>query len=60
VANGEDVVSEVEVPHQTMGVFRVASFWTVRDGKIVRGMEYWTTIGPDPALESRPAYVQPM
>ena len=37
VADGEVVVSEVEVPHETMGVHRVASFWTVRDGKIAGG-----------------------
>lgn len=36
VADGEVVVSEVEVPHETMGeIFRVASFWTVRGGKVV-------------------------
>ncbi len=34
VAEGDEVVSEVEVPHQTNGVFRAASFWTVRDGRL--------------------------
>ncbi|CAG6391128.1 hypothetical protein NMG29_36825 [Streptomyces cocklensis] len=29
VAAGEEAVSEVEVPHETTGVHRVASFWTV-------------------------------
>ncbi|WP_406344941.1 nuclear transport factor 2 family protein [Streptomyces sp. NBC_01578] len=28
VADGSEVVSEVEVPHDEFGVFRVASFWT--------------------------------
>ncbi|MDX3529363.1 nuclear transport factor 2 family protein [Streptomyces sp. ID05-39B] len=32
---GDVVVSEVEVPHETMAVRRVVSFWTVRAGKIV-------------------------
>src|SRR5712692_7876099 len=39
VAEGDQVVSEVEVPHEDQGVFRAASFWTVRDGQIVRGTE---------------------
>ena len=60
VADGEAVVSEVEVPHDAMGVHRVASFWTVRDGKIVDGREYWTELGTDPSPEWRAAYVQRM
>ncbi|MFI7427926.1 nuclear transport factor 2 family protein [Micromonospora sp. NPDC049836] len=58
VADGEVVVSEVEVPHDTMGVHRVASFWTVRDGKVVDGREYWTCLGSDPSPQWRAAYVQ--
>ncbi|MEU6877842.1 nuclear transport factor 2 family protein [Streptomyces sp. NPDC046712] len=58
VAQGEDVVSEVEVPHDTMGVHRVASFWTVRNGTITGGREYWTEVGSDPSPEWRAAYVQ--
>jgi ketosteroid isomerase-like protein len=60
VADGDEVVSEVEVPHQTMGVFRAASFWTVRNGKIVRGREYWTSLGSDPSPEWRSGYVKPI
>ncbi|ARQ70088.1 nuclear transport factor 2 family protein [Streptomyces marincola] len=60
VAHGDEVVSEVEVPHEKMGVHRVVSFWTVRDGRIVRGREYWSTLGADPAPRWRAAYVQPM
>ncbi|MEU6946007.1 nuclear transport factor 2 family protein [Streptomyces sp. NPDC046316] len=58
VAQGEDVVSEVEVPHETMGVHRVASFWTVGNGTITGGREYWTEVGADPSPEWRAAYVQ--
>ncbi|MGW1884170.1 nuclear transport factor 2 family protein [Streptomyces sp. NPDC001970] len=58
VADGEDVVSEVEVPHESMGLHRVASFWTVRDGKIVAGREYWSELGSDPSPEWRAGYVQ--
>jgi ketosteroid isomerase-like protein len=60
VAEGEAVVSEVAVPHDTLGDFRAASFWTVRDGKIVDGREYWTSPGSDPALDSRARYVERM
>jgi ketosteroid isomerase-like protein len=58
VADGEVVVSEVEVPHEAMGIHRVASFWTVRDGKIAGGREYWTELGSDPSPAWRAAYVQ--
>ncbi|WP_047893713.1 nuclear transport factor 2 family protein [Micromonospora sp. RV43] len=60
VASGDTVVSEVEVPHEEMGVHRVASFWTVRDGRIVDGREYWTGLGTDPSPQWRSAWVQPM
>ena len=58
VADGDQVVSEVEVPHETMGVYRAASFWPVRDGKIVHGREYWTELGSDPSPDWRAAYVE--
>ncbi|MFD1924152.1 hypothetical protein [Streptomyces beijiangensis] len=58
VADGEVVVSEVEVPHDTWGVHRVVLLWTVRDGKIVVGREYWTELGSDPSPEWRAAFVQ--
>jgi len=58
VADGEVVVSEVEVPHDTMGVHRAVSFWTVRAGTIVTGREYWTELGSAPSPEWRATYVQ--
>lgn len=60
VADGSEVVSEVEVPHDEFGVFRVASFWTIQKGRIVRGREYWTSVGADPRPEWRAALVEPM
>lgn len=60
VAAGDEVASEVEVPHESLGVFRAASFWTVRDGRIVHGTEYWTSLGADPRPEWRAAWVEPM
>jgi ketosteroid isomerase-like protein len=56
VADGDQVVSEVEVPHEGVGVFRAASFWTVREGRVVRGTEYWTGVGEQKRPEWRVAY----
>jgi len=41
-------------------VFRVASFWTVAGGQIVRGAEYWTSLGADPSPAWRAAYAEPL
>ncbi|MFE4801134.1 nuclear transport factor 2 family protein [Streptomyces sp. NPDC056708] len=60
VADGSEAVSEVEVPHDELGVFRAASFWTVQQGRIVRGREYWTSLGADPRPQWRAALVEPM
>lgn len=60
VADGDQVVSEVEVPHESLGVFRAASFWTVRDGRITSGREYWTESGADPVPEWRAGFVERM
>ncbi|WP_103501026.1 MULTISPECIES: nuclear transport factor 2 family protein [Streptomyces] len=55
VADGESVVSEVEVPQEGVGVFRAVSFWTVRDGLVTAGREYWTS----PGAEEPPAWRTP-
>jgi ketosteroid isomerase-like protein len=60
VASGDQVVSEVEVPHAEMGIFRAASFWTVTNGLITRCTEYWTTVGADEIPQWRRPYVQEM
>lgn len=59
VADGDQAVSEVEVPHVDLGLFHAASFWTVRDGRVVAGREYWTSPGADPRPEWRARYVEP-
>lgn len=56
VGAGEDAASEVEVPHRDFGEFRAASFWKVRDGRIVEGCEYWTSPGSDSPPPWRAAY----
>ena len=60
VASGEEVVSEVEVPHVEAGVFRTAGFWTVRDGRIVHGREYWKRLGEDPSPSWCAPFVEPI
>jgi len=59
VAQGEAVVSEVEVPHQEFGLFRAASFWTVSDGMVVAATEYWIRVGGEQPPDWRAAYAQP-
>lgn len=58
LAEGDQVVSEVEVPHEETGLFRAVSFWTVRDGLVTAGREYWTEPGADPSPDWRRPYVQ--
>lgn len=60
VAEDDQVVSEVEVPHSELGVFRAVSFWTVANGQVTRGTEYWTSPGSDDRPDWRAAYVEPM
>lgn len=57
LADGDTVVSEVEVPQENAAVFRSVALWTVRDGRIVAGREYWTAFGADPAPQWRAEYV---
>ncbi len=60
VAEGDEAASEVAVPHRDLGDFRVASFWTVEDGQVVRGSEYWTSPGSDVPNPDRARYVERM
>jgi ketosteroid isomerase-like protein len=60
VAQGDEVVSEVEVPHVELGMFAAASFWTVRDGRVVRGREYWVTPGSETPPEWRSPFAEPL
>jgi ketosteroid isomerase-like protein len=59
VAEGELVVSEVEVPHAALQqTFRAASFWTVHGGLVVAATEYWVTIDGEEPPDWRRAYAQ--
>jgi ketosteroid isomerase-like protein len=41
VEEGSTAISEVRVPHPTVGPHYALSFWEVENGRIVRGREYW-------------------
>jgi ketosteroid isomerase-like protein len=53
---GDVVVSEVQVPQEDVGIFRVVSFWTVVDDVITSGREYWTRYGGEEGRDWRRKY----
>ncbi|WP_434993283.1 nuclear transport factor 2 family protein [Arthrobacter sp. Ld5] len=53
---GGVVVSEVQVPQEDVGIFRVVSIWTVSGGEIVSGREYWTVYGGEEGADWRRKY----
>lgn len=58
VGGGEEAASEVEVPLEGVGVFRVASFWRLSQGLIVSGTEYWSGPEYDPSPAWRAPFVE--
>jgi limonene-1,2-epoxide hydrolase len=58
IGDGDQAASEVEVVHDTLGVFRAASFWAVSGGRITRGTEYWTGFGAEEPMAGRAKYVE--
>ncbi len=56
LAAGNEVVSEVEVPTIDGPTFRVASFATVRDGRVVEATEYWVTVDAEEPPKWREPY----
>lgn len=59
LVDGDLAVTEVEIPQDHV-VYRAVSLWTIRDGKITRAREYWTSPGQDPAPRWRAGYVEPL
>lgn len=53
---GDVVISEVQVPQEDVGIFRVVSFWTVHGGVITSGREYWTMYGGEEGRDWRRKY----
>ncbi len=60
VAEGSTVVSEVRVPHRTVGPYYALSFYEVHGGRITSGREYWVMEAhAEPAAE-RARWFEPM
>ncbi|CAI4167821.1 nuclear transport factor 2 family protein [Streptomyces sp. SID8385] len=60
IAQGSTVVSEVRVDHEEAGTHVAVSFWTVENGLITSGREYWTMPGSDPSPPWRAPHVRPL
>lgn len=48
----EPVAAEVEI-RAADGTYRCAAFWTVREGRLAEGVEYWVTVGGERADPER-------
>ncbi len=59
VADGDVVASDVEVPMEGVGVFRVAAFARVREGLLASSVEYWIGVGDEQAPAWRAKYSRP-
>lgn len=59
VADGDTVASDVEVPMDDVGVFRVAAFAQVRGGLLGSSVEYWIGVGDDEPPAWRAKYSRP-
>jgi ketosteroid isomerase-like protein len=44
VGEGEEAAAEIEVTGGADGDWRMAAFWTVREGRLYRGVEYWVPL----------------
>jgi ketosteroid isomerase-like protein len=48
VADGDEAAAEISVTGGQGGDYRMAAFWTAHDGRLWRGVEYWTPLPDDP------------
>jgi len=60
VGSGENVASDVEEFLDSGESFRVATFWTVRNQRIVRGTEYRTAVGQSHTPAWRRGHTRPI
>jgi ketosteroid isomerase-like protein len=44
IAEGDEAAAEIAVTGGAEGDWRMAAFWTARDGRLHRGVEYWTPL----------------
>lgn len=60
VAEGSTAVSEVRVPHPTVGPYYAVSFLEVEDGRLTRGREYWVEERYEKPAPERARWFEPM
>ena len=60
VAHGKLAVSEVRVPHPTVGPHYAVSFFETDGGRIVRGREYWVEESYKKPTGERARWFEPM
>jgi limonene-1,2-epoxide hydrolase len=60
VAQGNTVVSEVRVPHPTVGPYYALSFYEVDDGQIASCREYWVIEAYEEPVAERARWFEPM
>jgi ketosteroid isomerase-like protein len=60
VAAGNTAVSEVRVPHPTVGPYYALSFFEVEGGQIIRGREYWVAESYEQPDAERAQWFEPM
>jgi len=60
VAQGNTVVSEVRVPHPTVGPHFALSFFEVEDGRLTSGREYWVEESYAEPSAERALWFEPM
>ena len=60
LAEGNTAVSEVRVPHPTVGPHYALSFFEVDDGLLTRGREYWVVERYEEPAPDRARWFEPM
>jgi ketosteroid isomerase-like protein len=60
VAAGNIAVSEVRVPHPTVGPYYALSFFEVESGRLARGREYWVEERYEKPGAERARWFEPM
>ncbi len=60
LADGSTAVSEVRVPHPTIGPYYALSFFDVADGRLTRGREYWVEERYEEPAADRARWFEPM
>lgn len=60
IGGGSVAVSEVRVPHPTVGPYYALSFFEVADGRLVRGREYWVEERYEEPAPERARWFEPM